>query len=159
MTTTLSGVRLSAGPPLPVATQASVRVEWPPDADQVARRRHRALAATHGRTGVAPFLTAPGAQVVDLLDGQAAASYVRHGRWAVTAGDVISSPACAEFALSDYLECSRGAWPSAGRWSRRPSTRGCHVAPSPSPRWRMKRCSLWATSASPARAAPTSATA
>jgi phosphatidylglycerol lysyltransferase len=74
------------------------------DADKLADLRHRCLAAAHGQTGIAPFLTAPGARIVDLASGRSAASYMQHRRWAVTAGDVIASPQDADRALSEYLD-------------------------------------------------------
>jgi phosphatidylglycerol lysyltransferase len=66
-------------------------------------RAHARLAARFGTTGVAPFLAAGDVEVIDVLDGWAAGGYLRSGRWAVTAGDVVAPDALADTALDQYL--------------------------------------------------------
>ena len=61
------------------------------------------LAASFGRTGVAPFVANPDAEVISLLDGLGGAGYVPVRSWAVTAGDVIAPVAQAEAGLDEYL--------------------------------------------------------
>lgn len=74
----------------------------------VATLRNRArLAGRHGRTGVAPFIANPDVEVVDLVDGAAAAGFSRVRGWAVTAGDIVAPEALAEVALSQYLDVLR----------------------------------------------------
>lgn len=65
---------------------------------------HARLAARFGRTGLAPTIATSGLTVVELVDGFGAAGYVRHGRWAVTAGEVVAPEALADSALSEYLD-------------------------------------------------------
>jgi len=66
-------------------------------------RTHAQLAAQLGSTGVAPFLAAADLEVVEVLDGRGAAAYLRCGRWAVTAGDVVAPSALSDAALDQYL--------------------------------------------------------
>lgn len=66
-------------------------------------RAHAHLAARFGATGVAPFLAATDLEVVDVLDGWGAVAYLRRGRWAVTAGDVVAPAELSETALDQYL--------------------------------------------------------
>lgn len=87
-------VAIPAGPPLPAAAPAR-------DRDRL--RAHAHLAAQFGVTGVAPFLAAPDVEVVDLLEGWGAAGFLRRGRWAVTAGDVVAPAMVADSALDEYL--------------------------------------------------------
>jgi hypothetical protein len=74
---------------------------------------HARLAARFGRTGLAPTIATGGLTIVELADGFGAAAYVRHGRWAVTTGDVVAPEALADSALSEYLDVvsQRGLWP------------------------------------------------
>ncbi len=64
---------------------------------------HAQLAARLGRTGVAPFIAAQDVEVVDLVDGDGAAGYVRRRGWAVTPGDVIAPAHLEDFARTEYL--------------------------------------------------------
>ena len=66
-------------------------------------RARARLAARLGQTGVAPFVTARGVEVVDLLGGDALGAYARRGRWAVTVGDVIAPAMMIDFAVGEYL--------------------------------------------------------
>lgn len=84
-----------------VAVLDAVNVRAP--VDRCAPGSYARLAACHGRTGLAPFLTSADAQVVDLQDGRAAAGFVKRRHWAVTPGDVIAPPALVAPALSEYL--------------------------------------------------------
>jgi lysylphosphatidylglycerol synthetase-like protein (DUF2156 family) len=65
------------------------------------------LAARYGRTGVAPFIANPDANLVPLLDGSAAGAYVRVRRWAVTPGDIVAQEDALEAALDEYLRTVR----------------------------------------------------
>jgi hypothetical protein len=62
------------------------------------------LAARFGRTGLAPAIATKGLTTVELADGFGAGAYVRLGRWAVTAGDVVAPEELADSALSEYLD-------------------------------------------------------
>ena len=78
------------------------------------RGRYARLACRHGRTGLAAFLTAPGLNVVELADGDAAAGYASRRGWAVTVGDVVAPAPVAEQARCQYLDVldSRGLRPA-----------------------------------------------
>jgi lysylphosphatidylglycerol synthetase-like protein (DUF2156 family) len=65
---------------------------------------HARLAARFGRTGIAPTIATKSLTVVELGGGFGAAAYVRHGRWAVTSGDVVAPEELADSALSEYLD-------------------------------------------------------
>jgi phosphatidylglycerol lysyltransferase len=102
MTTLLPRTPTAAPIPLTVPDEAPLNA--PAHArsrDQL--RTHAHLAATFGATGVAPFICAADLNVVDLLDGSGAAAYLRRGRWAVTAGDVVAPSALSDAALDEYL--------------------------------------------------------
>lgn len=92
-------VRVVDSPPLaaasPVAAAGATGCDLLSDA---------ALAARYGRTGLAPFIAGPDAQVVRLAAGRGAAGYARRRRWAITAGDVVAPPPLADVALSEYLD-------------------------------------------------------
>src|SRR5579875_229857 len=72
------------------------------------------LAATHGRTGVAPFIASPDIVAVPLLGGLGASGYVPVRRWAVTPGDVVAPSQLCEAALAEYLDvlAERGLRPA-----------------------------------------------
>ncbi|MCU1659057.1 MAG: hypothetical protein JWO57_3713, partial [Pseudonocardiales bacterium] len=74
---------------------------------------HARLATRFGRTGLAPAIATNGLTIVELAEGFGAAAYVRHGRWAVTPGDVVAPEELADSALSEYLDVlsQRGLWP------------------------------------------------
>ena len=74
-----------------------------PDLREPAALERAWLAASFGRTGVAPFVANPDAEVISLLDGLGCAGYVPVRRWAVTAGDVIAPPGYGEWAVTEYL--------------------------------------------------------
>lgn len=87
-------ITIPTGPPLSAPQ---------PTRDRGRLRAHTHLAAQFGATGVAPFLAAADLEVIDVLDGWGAAAYLRRGRWAVTAGDVISPAALSDAGLDQYL--------------------------------------------------------
>lgn len=78
-----------------------------PTRDRSHLRAHAHLAARYGATGVAPFLAASDVEVIEVVDGWGAAGYLRRGRWAVTAGDVVAHELIAETALDHYLHALR----------------------------------------------------
>lgn len=69
-----------------------------------AGRADAALAARHGRTGVAPFLASPDVETVELVGGAGLSGYARRGRWAVTPGDVVAPEHLTDEALAEYLD-------------------------------------------------------
>ena len=88
----------------PAASIPTGSLVAPPPTRSAARiREHAWLAARFGATGVAPFLAASDVEVVDVIDGWGAAAYLRRGRWAVTAGDVVAPDLVADAALDQYL--------------------------------------------------------
>ena len=86
----------------------------PEEGRDALRGRYARLACRHGRTGLAAFLTAPGLNVVELADGDAAAGYASRRGWAVTVGDVVAPAPVAEQARCQYLDVldSRGLRPA-----------------------------------------------
>jgi phosphatidylglycerol lysyltransferase len=83
---------------------APAALPWPHE-----QLRTRAqLAASYGRTGVAPFIANPDVEVIDLVGGWGAAGFSPVRRWAVTAGDVVAPEGLTEQALSEYLDALRG---------------------------------------------------
>lgn len=105
MTETLpqtTGLRIRRAP---AAVAAPLRaVPYLAPRDHATLREHAYLAARYGQTGVAPFISHPDVQVVDLLGGVAAAGFVAKRRWAVTAGDVVAPADVTDSALSEYLD-------------------------------------------------------
>lgn len=75
--------------------------------DVATLRNYARLAGRYGRTGVAPFIANPEVEVIDLIDGAAAAGFCRVRRWAVTAGDIVAPESLADVALSEYLDVLR----------------------------------------------------
>ncbi len=88
---------------LELSTTARHQAEAGPTAPARPTARFAQLAQRHGRSGVAPFISNPDVQAVELLGGQAASGFAQVRRWAVTPGDVIAPPGTEEPALAEYL--------------------------------------------------------